>query len=310
MGENQMWTAKMITAMTLGGFLFCVNIAVGCGAKTNPPSLPSSLATPAGEDEQVESGKLKVLGAGAHSSIQDGFVAVIRDAATYAELRKLDRTVPKLADDFFSTDAVVAAFLGERRTGGYSVDITENAGAINVIEKKPGKDMMVTQMITAPFKIVAVAGAANSSLSLTVDTAWQQRLLPFKISSGHFKVTGGFAGTMRDFDLEGDLRIVMEGSSLATFVFGLRGTDPTQERVMREAATGMVTADGHVTIKKMNSGSLIDLPHGGLTVTGQFSDSDSKIDLSFLSLPSVVADGYSGTGTISAMITNARPGSR
>ena len=305
-----MWTSRMITAMTLGCFLLSVNIAAACGAKTKPRSSSLLLATPASENEQTDSSNLKVLASGSHSSFQDAFVAVIRDAATYAELRKLDRTVPKLADDFFSTDAVVAAFLGERRTGGYSVEITESAGAINVTEKKPGKGMMVTQMITSPFKMVSVTGGANSSLSLTVDPAWQQRLLSYQISSGHFQVIGGIAGTMREFGLAGDLRIVLEGRSLATFVFALRGTDPDQKRVLIEAATGIVNADGHVTIKKMNSGSLIDLPHGGLKVTGQFSDSDSQVDLSFLSLPGMVADGYSGTGTISATNGKVRPGSR
>jgi hypothetical protein len=299
----------MITAMTLGCFLLSVNIATACGAKTKPRSSSLLLATPASENEQTDSSNLKVIASGSHSSIQDAFVAVIRDAATYAELKKLDGTLPKLDDDFFSTNAVLAAFLGERRTGGYSVEITQSAGAINVTEKKPGKGMMVTQMITSPFQMVSVAGGANSSLSLTVDPAWQQRLLSYQISSGHFQVIGGIAGTMREFGLAGDLRIVLEGRSLATFVFALRGTDPDQKRVLIEAATGIVNADGQVTIKKMNSGSLIDLPHGGLKVTGQFSDSDSKVDLSFLSLPGMVADGYSGAGTISATIVKVRPGS-
>jgi len=170
--------------------------------------------------------------------------------------------------------------------------------------------MMVTQMITAPFKLVAVAGGANSSLSLTVDDAWQQRLFPFRISSGHFKMSGGIAGTTREFDLAGELRIIVEGSTLATFVFALRGTDPAKKRALIESATGIVTADGHVTINKMDAGSLVDRPNSGLKATGQFSDSDSKVALNLVSLPSMIADGYSGMGTISATITKLRPGSR
>ena len=265
------------------------------------------------QNKERKPDEIKVLAEGFHSSINDAFIAVVRDGETYAALQKLAGGLPELDANFFQSYLVVAAFLGQRNTGGYSVEITlprEGVAGLVVTERKPGKGMMVTQMITSPFKLVAVVGGATSSLSLTVDDAWQQRLFPFRISSGHLKMSGGIAGTTREFDLAGELRIIVEGSTLATFVFALRGTDPAKKRALIESATGIVTADGHVTINKMDAGSLVDRPNSGLKATGQFSDSDSKVALNLVSLPTMIADGYSGMGTISAMITKLRPGSR
>ena len=299
-----MMTSKLSAVITVAWFLLGSNGAWACRAKEggNP--------SPVVANKQPTAGEIKVLAEGAHSNIQDSFIAVVRDAESYAALRKLDGTLPDLDKDFFKTNAIVAAFLGERRTGGYSVEITRKAEVMSVIEKKPGKGMMVTQMITSPFKIVSVAGGANSALSLSVDEAWQQRLFPFNISNGQFKMSGGIAGTTRDFKLTGELRIMVEGSSLATFVFSVRGSDPAKKRALIESATGMITINGQVTINKMSADSLVDSPNSGLKATGQLSNGDSKVLLNLVSLPSMIADGYSGMGTIEASLTNVRPGSR
>jgi hypothetical protein len=124
--------------------------------------------------QTYQPGGIKVLAEGFHSKITKPFVAVVRDTETYAALRKLDGNLPKLDADFFEENVVVAAFLGERHTGGYSVEITPNAIEINVLEKKPGKGVMVPQMITSPFKIVSLHGATNAAvrLNLFVDETW------------------------------------------------------------------------------------------------------------------------------------------
>src|SRR5215210_7748884 len=98
-----------------------------------PPS-PSPV-----ERENVNS-ELKVLGQGAHNRVRESFVAVARDAETYQELRRLDDNLPILDADAFNHMAVVAAFLGQRRTGGYSVQITRAAdGTVRIIESSPPK---------------------------------------------------------------------------------------------------------------------------------------------------------------------------
>jgi hypothetical protein len=298
-------TALVTVALLLSG-------ASGTMACHSRPTIPRSGATPSPVHEtgQSAASEIKVLAEGPQSNIQDSFVAVVRDAETYAALRKLDGMLPELKADFFDTDAVVAAFLGERRSGGFGVEITRNGSAINVVERQPGKDSMVTQMITTPFKVVSVAGGAKSPLSLTVDRAWQQRLSPFSVNSGQFKMSGGVAGYSREFKLEGELRVMVEGRSLVTIVFAVRGSDPAKKRSLIESATGVLTKDGQITIGKMPAGSLIDTPNSGLKATGQLSNSDGKVALNLVSLPLMFTDGFGGMGTLTATIMTSRPGSQ
>jgi hypothetical protein len=56
---------------------------------------------------------------------------------------------------------VIAVFLGTRPTAGFSVTITaiaQDSGKVVVeyVERKPRPDMMVAQVLTAPFHIVKV----------------------------------------------------------------------------------------------------------------------------------------------------------
>lgn len=98
-------------------------------------------------------------------------VAVSRQAVakTPAEWNALwrahapSRSLP--AVDFAKT-MVVAAFLGTKTTGGYSVDIVrtrEERGALVVeyVEHRPAPDMMVAQVLTAPFHIVTLPAYAG-----------------------------------------------------------------------------------------------------------------------------------------------------
>src|SRR5439155_21782063 len=95
--------------------------ASGCHAKQNA-ALPTQ--TP---NSKTSTNAIKVLAEGFHSSITNPFIAVVRDAGTYAELMKLDNTLPKLDAEFFNSNAVIAAYLGTRNTGGYSVEISFGA---------------------------------------------------------------------------------------------------------------------------------------------------------------------------------------
>jgi hypothetical protein len=95
---------------------------------------------------------------------------------------------------------------------------------------------------------------------------------------------------------------------LATVVFSLSGSDPVKKRALIDSATAMVMTEGKITINKMSAGSLVDSPNSGLKAMGQLSDSNSKVVLNLVSLPSVISDGYGGMGTLTA--SKARPGSQ
>src|SRR6266542_4146761 len=116
------------------------------------------LRTPANEGATVPSnGEIKELAAGNRSSIFESFVLVARDVQTYAALRSLHNDLPEQSAEFFKSNAVIAIFLGQRRTSGYSVEITrESDGQVRIVEHAPAKDAMVKMVLTAPFKIVAM----------------------------------------------------------------------------------------------------------------------------------------------------------
>src|ERR1700738_2537949 len=279
--------------------------ALGSHAK-QPATSKTDKPAPGIEKEQAKQGELKVLADGYHSAITKSFVAVVRDASTYAALVKLDGNLPKLDEEFFKSNAVIAAFLGERNTGGYSVDLVpEGPGGFRVVEKKPGKDIMVPQMITSPFKLVSVSAGVASPIWLELGDAWN-RQQKYVVMKGTFIMSGGIAGRVEEFGLEGQV-LVMRGGRLATFKFLLKKAGATNQHMLFEFATGIVDDNGAITIFKLGAGSLVSQPNSGLQARGRFADNDNRLLFGFTSLPSMIADGYSGKGNIEAGILGSAP---
>jgi hypothetical protein len=105
---------------------------------------------------------IRTLGQGAVSQIQQQRRVVVR---TEAEWRRLwtqhagAEAAPPAVD--FRRDMVLAAFMGERPTGGFQVQIAgvrRDRGSllVDVREQQPRPDDIVTQAFTAPFHLVAV----------------------------------------------------------------------------------------------------------------------------------------------------------
>jgi hypothetical protein len=272
-------------------------------------SVSQSQALPkeSGKVADGKSGEVKILAEGSHSEATKPFVAIAREPGTYSQLRKLAPALPDLLDDFFKNRIVVAAFMGERNTGGYSVDIVRTAdGLIRVAALGPEKGAMVTQVITRPFKVVSVP--KNPWMGLKVESLWQQAADLYRVTLGGFQISGGFAGRKEDFGLTGELRVMREGK-LATFFFDLRNSEGTKPRQLREATTGIV--DGRqITIYVMDSGSLVEAPHGNLSATGTFSKNSRTLALNFTSLPTMIADGYGGGGNLEAEVVAWAPANK
>ena len=269
--------------------------------------------TPVGQNSYLQPGAIKVLAEGYHSKITKPFVAVVRDIETYAVLSRLDENLPKLDSDFFKEKAVLAAFLGERNTGGYSVEITPSPIDVNVLEKKPGKGVMVTQMITSPFKIVSLEGGSSEAVRLMLDEAWRNQMQPFDVQSGTFSMSGGLGGMSDAFQLQGVIGLMREGK-LATFWFRLVGSGGKRvrsgtwsfqkRRLLMECATGQRDGEG-IRINRMSADSLVDPPNNGLAGRASSSEEGRKLSLSLLSRTGLIADGYSGGGTIVAVLRAA-----
>lgn len=279
----------------------------GCRTNKNSnspkPSQNSTETTsnPIGEEGQT-SGDLKVVAQGFHSAITDPFIAVVRDEDTYAELRRLDSNLPKLSLDL-KTNVVIAAFLGQRNTGGYSVEITRAAnGEIQVTEKAPGKDVMVPQMITAPFKIVSLPVEGTAPLKISAGDAFQQTAQLYRIDKGSFTISGGFAGRSDTYSLAGKLQVTRLGD-LVTVGFAVVSTGAARERSLSDVATGVMKENSFV-ISRMSRGSLVDPPTADLRVSGKFLEGN-RLTLDLDTGGAIVPDGYQGKGSIEAQMVAA-----
>ena len=282
---------KTLTILALSFFTLGLSGVPACHEQQNKNDRPV-------ENKESNSGELKVLAKGFHSTITEPFVAVIRDDETYARLRKLEASLPSLEADFFRLNTLIAAFLGTRNTGGYDVEITrDSSGQIRLTETAPGKDMMVSQVITSPFKLVSFEPKGSTAVPLAPGQIFEQRTHLYRISRGSFKMSGGFAGRTEEFQLSGKLHVTRLGD-LITIGFALDGTGGERERSLRTFATGIIK-DNQVTINRMSYGSLIDPPTGELAANGRFGEKN-KLSLNFVSKPVNISDSYGGLGSVEA----------
>ncbi|HEV2802474.1 MAG TPA: protease complex subunit PrcB family protein [Pyrinomonadaceae bacterium] len=281
---------------------------------TPEPSTPQTRPSPPLQgDENLETkpaGEIRELAAGGYSSVRESFVAVARDAETYKLLRRLHDKLPELGADFFKTNAVVAAFLGQRRSGGYAVQITGAGGArLRIMEKSPPKDAMTTMAITAAFQVVSIALDEEMPLALELDATWQNAARPYKVSAGQFTRLGGFAGRPERSTLAGDIHI-MRHNDLATAFFALEGRGEEGKYALQDVTTATVAAEGALNFARLDPGSFVPPPRNPLRVRGQFTDNEGKLSLTLEAMEAKVNDGYGGQGKLEAAATAPPPQKR
>jgi len=296
--------------ITLLGLSFLLNGSGASGCRTPQDVAQVNMSrTPQSEKGDLASGELKILAEGFHSSITDHpFVAVIRDEETYSALLNIEPSLPGLAGDFFQSHVVIAAFLGQRNTGGYSVEITRHStGRLLIGDKVPGKGVMVPQMITSPFKVVSISVSGTEAVQrVGFSPAFVSAMRAYQITRGEFMMTGGIAGVQEKFPLQNSVQVMRE-AGLATFWFTIPPSQSAKERSLHEVATGIVDLSGRVVVNKMSADLLVNQPNPGLKAIGAFTEGESKLSLSFDSLPTVITDGYSGRGSIEAEVSKSRP---
>ncbi|HEY0348439.1 MAG TPA: protease complex subunit PrcB family protein, partial [Pyrinomonadaceae bacterium] len=258
-----MFSLKFLTAVLFASCVFMNGTRMASDQSNSNVAMPQTVQGKTATD-------LKILAQGIHSRIQNAFVAVIRDAQTYAELRKAEPQLPKLDQEFFESSVAVAAFLGERNTGGYSVEITREGGGILVTEKKPGKSMMVTQMITFPFELVSVPAPGTSPIAVAYSDPNSVKQ-SYDVTNGNFTNSGGLVGRIEEYGVEGKVDVIREGN-LATFSFFLKNTGETNEHLLLESVTGLIRSGGEITIRKMSAWTLVSVPNSGLEAKGEFTN--------------------------------------
>ena len=286
--------------------------ASGCNAKrgsvvnqnvaAGKNNAPSPVTSPVAQEDknQVAGVNMKTLVVGAYGEIEQPFVAVVRDAETYAALRELVKELPAMDASLFAENVVVAAFLGTRSTGGYGVNITREGGsALSVSETTPPKGAMTSQALTAPFKVVSIPVNDEESPALQLGEAWHSVSRLYRVKEGSFTSSGGITGRGEQFKLEGDLRVARLGK-LMTIAFELKGAGGNRPRDLSATATGLAKDDGGFSIARLDAGTLVAPPNGGLQATGQLTENGERLSLKFTPLPSRASDSFSGTGTLEA----------
>lgn len=285
---------KFFASMLLMSNLLTGGAASACRSKapkTPPPA------------EEIPKGELKLIAEGAYSPVESAFIAVIRDADTYSALRRAANNLPEVSADTFKTSILIAAFLGTRNTGGYSVEIRQSAnGEIRVDEKAPAKDMMVTQALTAPFKVVSVPVSQTTAVSISTGNSFKQTGQLYRIDKGSFTISGGFAGRSETYSVAGKLQLTRLGE-LVTLGLAVVSSGTARARSLRDVATG-VMKDNSFLIARMSRGSLVDAPSGDIHVIGRFAESNRLI-LDLDTGPVTVPDGYQGKGTFEALMVAA-----
>jgi len=103
---------------------------------------------------------------GTYSGIKTASERVIRDTGTWAklwiQLHSIQSPVPPVPKVDFDNQIVLAVFLGEQRTGGYSIRITKLKSTdthieVHVERTAPPPQNDVTTALTQPYDIAVIA---------------------------------------------------------------------------------------------------------------------------------------------------------
>lgn len=286
MSNTKLFAVLILSLFSLVSCAVAQEIKPDMKGKARPPQ-----SNPAPQNE------FKVLAAGQQSAVEEPFVYVARTPETYARLAALVENLPAAAEIDFRQTAVVAAFAGTKPTGGYAVNVERAGEKITVAVKSPGKGMIVTQIITSPFKVVQVPVENDKSVSLEFSPDWTSKMQSFQVSKSSFEFSGGIAGIRKTFVAQGSVRALTH-NDLATFIFDLKGGGAEKNRLLSGVASGAVN-DGNITLERVDAGTFVDNPHPPMKAAGKMNA--SKLSLNFESHTPLIADGFTGRGTIEAV---------
>jgi hypothetical protein len=139
----------------LGAFAILIAVVIfGGGAAMTAQT--GTTTTTAGAPRTIEKGD--------QSNVDSAMQALVRTEAEWAALYRkhnFDRQPPKVD---FSSEMVVAVFMGSRPTAGFNTTILDALEVKGVLvvhynERMPSPGAMTAQVLTAPFHIVAIPKA-------------------------------------------------------------------------------------------------------------------------------------------------------
>jgi hypothetical protein len=249
------------------------------------------------KSSEKSAGGVKMLAEGFYSPIESPFIFVARSPETYAQIQSFVENLPSASTMDFSKTAVVAAFAGTKNTGGYSVIIKKTTDKIAIDVSTPPKDAMVTQVLTTPYNVSLVPVEEEMPFPIEVSANWKNAVQNYNITAGEFEYSGGFAGEVNKFTVEGTIDVLSFGS-YATIIFNLSGKGAQKARKLTETASGSIK-EGKINLVRLDAGSFSEGPKPPLKVSGTIAN--DKLALAFEPLPTIIADGYEARGKIEAV---------
>jgi hypothetical protein len=255
----------------------------GCGAKPEESISKSTGAAAASPERgrEMDSGmerEVITLAQGNYPA-SDGFVALARDPETYAALKAMANLEQKFDAAFFRDRAVVGVFLGQRRTSGYSVEVTlAPDGGVRIAESSPPPGTPVKMVLSAPYRIVSVPVDDKRPLKIVFDETWRASGRPYRLKAGEVRVAGESFAVSERLRVEGDVRVMRE-KELATFVFDLEGSSGTTKRAAKSVATGIAQTGGRVHLSQVDLGPLTGSQYLPLQATVDFTVEGNSFSL-------------------------------
>ena len=286
----------------------CANIPGARSSRISSPTPANSVKLLRQTRSEKTTEEITQLAAAQRGPIAESFLFVARDAATYALLRQIVSTLPEQNDQFFATNAVLAVFLGQRRTSGFGIDIIRNADrAVRITESKPPKGAMVKMVLTAPLKVVAISIGRNEPLVLSLDETWQASLRSYRVVTGVITITGGIAGRKMGLLLHGTIG-VMRAGELATFMFEIQSSDDKIDHRLVDVASGKVDSNGKVVLNNLDAFALTGAIQSPFRVSVEFTKEEQDVTLQLQTItPTNIADNFAAVGEITATAVS-RPG--
>jgi hypothetical protein len=300
---------KLILILSLAVF-FCIGAQSDCDKKkilknTNTKTENKSMNNdemPLETPLDQPNSEIKKLAEGINAKIDTPFVFIVRTKETYAQMQSMVENLPAVAEIDFSRSAVVAAFAGEKNTGGYSVAIDGTRGNVSVKVKSPPPDAMVTQALTKPYFVALVPVGEEESLKIDLSENWMNAAESYKVTSGEFEYSGGFRGMQKKFEPKGTIKVLHSGENV-TMLFDLEGKENVGQFKTTDLASGKLN-DGKVVLPRLEAATLIAQPHPPFIVSGNISNEKMSLSFEKGKRSFVVNDGYEGTGKLEAVKEN------
>lgn len=284
---------KIVLAFSIGASIVGINPTA---ARTRNYRQPKLNIKPICGTEVPMLETIKVLAEDLHAGFAEPFVAIAYDAETYAKLRKLSPKMPEVSADVFEKNAVIVAFLGQRRTGGYGVKFVPGPGnTVTIMETKPAPGTMVMQVLSSPMKVVSIPRVDGKPLSVQYPAGLIKGAVKYQVMVGDFASVGGIAGRKVEFKVNGWVTVARH-DEFVTMWFDLNDNYKKPARMLNSMASGTVDANGKFSLGYVHPGTFIQSPYAPMRADGMLAP--KRLTLRFESLPPTVADGFEGHGNL------------